>query len=315
MVSSSLELIYSLQTLASQARGGQALSIFTGDVSTDAQSLYSGETLAASTTPVFGVPLARYTRLVVLPLAEGHLTKEMTVFCATSAGGNPVPLLLVQAHKLHFLTKNAPLLTTYIHENGQKREFCKVYFRILHNNLTCHVLEFELGLQLAVYNNALGPYSDLIYRGTKLRVGGAAGAASTFGTASARIDILGENTVTLADGAVVEADRGRKVRLQPDNALFTAVRSRDRFLMGRLSAAATAVVNVPVASFTETERGGQFRIYEVASAADGTEAEPTNESQANPEGVSYDTLVLATVLLVMVEPETRKMRGSSRPRG
>jgi len=285
----------------------------------DNASIFSDETVSASLVPVFGVKLLSYTRIREMPLVVGHIKLDLQLYSSLrSLKDDEPPMFTIQLNKFHFLKKNAPLLTTYFHDGSLKLEFCKVYFKILLNNLTCYVLMFHNGENIVLFNDALKPHADAIYKGTKLRVFGASGASSTFGNGLIKLFLLHDLTPTLADGVdcdnIDTATSIKDVDLTGinDNPLYLAVTKQDRSGVLKLLSQASPLVNIPYASYVDNgdERlegvrvTGTVRLFESVAegVADDGEAEITRTS-----------LIMASMMMVLIEQELRKMRGTNKP--
>lgn len=271
----------------------------------------SEETLATGHLTLFGNRLLTFTRIRELPIVTGLLTSEIALYPSVRAVKDGSPLFTLQLNKFHFLKKNAPLLTVYIHTNG-KEEYCKVYFKILFNNLTCFVLMFRTGENLVLFNNALKPCCDAIYQGSKIRIFGTSGAASAFGTGLIKAFALSDSSPVLADGLdlVLGAKSIKDVRISFDNPgpLYDAVVRQDKSAVLQLQARGKPLVNVPFASYTDHGKekmegvkvDGSIRLFESVNG-DGDEQ------------ISPQSLVISSVLLVLVDQEIRKMRGNNKP--
>lgn len=290
----------------------------TGDFDDTASLLSFGsdETLTDARINVFGHHLLSYTRIRELPIVGGLLKSEVVLYPSIKAIKDGVsPIFCVQSNKFHFLMKNAPLLTV------QKRgsDFCKVYFKILSNNLTCYVLFFSDGQKVFLFNNALKPCSDAIFNNTKLRIVGASGAASTFGNGLIKIFALADESPSLADGFIVPHDAATikdvRFRFSDNPPLYTAVTKQHKTVVLNLLAQAVPIVKIPVASYLDHGKNrvngvrldGSVRLFE--STDDCFGADGDNDENDLPGGSS----VLCCLLLVLIEQEIRKMRGHNKP--
>ncbi|GEQ72716.1 hypothetical protein JCM33374_g6403 [Metschnikowia sp. JCM 33374] len=281
----------------------------------DVESVFSEETLDAASIPIFRNPISTYTRLRELPVVTGLLKSELLLYPSVGAlkNGDP-PLFSAQSNKLHFIKKNAPILTTFFYEKGKKREYCKIYFKILQNNLTCYVLMFTSGENVVLFNNALKPHCDAIYKETKLRVYGASGASSTFGNAAIKMFILDSSSASLADGMDDEKNSLVKsikdINLSNQNKsskLYDAVVSQRRNEVSKLLSSAATIAPVPFVTFFDhggekidgLRMQGSIRLFETSVGSD--------------KDFSDDSLVLSTIMLTLVEQELSKMRGHKKP--
>lgn len=275
-------------------------------------SYASEETLSAGSLAVFGNRLLSYIRIRELPIVAGHLKSELVLYASAVALKEGGPLLSLQLSKLHFLKKNAPLHHIYIHGDGDKEEYCKVYFRILSNNLTCYVLMFSHGENVVLFNNALTPCCDAIYKNTKIRIFGATGGASAFGNGIIKTFVLEDKAPILADGvpSAEDAKSMKDVKINfPNSSLFyDAIVKQDKVALQQLVAKGKPLVNVPFATYVDHGKekmagvkvDGSIRLFE--SAEEDIQPVPREES-----------LVNACILLVLSEQEMRKMRGNNKP--
>lgn len=293
-----------------------SLNTLVTEAADDNASVFSDETLSAGSTPIFGRRLASYTRIRELPVVAGTYKAEMALYASMKAvAEGHAPLLLIQLNKLHFLKKNAPLLTTYLHAGTAKTEHCRIYFKILQNNLTCYVLMFATGPNVVLFNNALKPHTDLIYKDSKIRIYGASGAASTFGNGAIKLFLLHQNSPLLAD-ALDPADLQHMASIKDfhlrtpaqSSPLYDAVVTQQRNEILRLVSQAEPIVNVPFAAYMDhgdrkvdgVKVHGCVRLFESVEGSD----EAT---------LTEDSLIVATVMLVLVEQEITKMRGNNKP--
>lgn len=281
----------------------------------DNASIFSEETLSAASALVFGEKLLTYTRIRELPLVVGLIKPDLQLYLSLKAIKNEEPAMFtIQLNKLHFLKKNAPLLTIYIHDGTGKVEFCKVYFKILLNNLTSYVLMFLSGENVVVFNDALKPHYDAIYKDTKIRLFGASGASSTFGNGLIKMFLLRNNSPTLADGIDIEklkaATSIKDVDLSGNvtTPFYTAVTRQDRSMVLKLLALAEPLVNVPYASYVDN---GDEKLEGVRVTGSIRLFESVEES---PDGkIAPSSLIMSTIMLVLIEQEMRKMRGTNKP--
>lgn len=280
----------------------------------DSASVFSEETLSTASLSVFGRRLVTYTRIREFPVVVGVIKLDIQLFRSLKSLKSEEPAMFtIQLNKFHFLKKNAPLLSTYLHDSEGKSEFCKVYFKILLNNLTCYVLMFQSGENVVVFNDALKPHHDAIYKGTKIRLYGAS-AASTFGNGLIKMFLLHGSSPLLADGVDTEklaaATNIREVDLSGivDSAFYTAVSKQHRTTVLKLLSQAAPMVSIPYATYLDN---GDRKMDGVRVSGSMRLFESTEESLDGEIGPpSY---VVATIMLVLVEQELRKMRGTSKP--
>lgn len=299
----------SLLTLISAARQSQQrdLSNSNGDNSS-IWSAASEETYSVGSIPLFGTRILNYTTIRELPIIAGNLKSELACYLSTSdIRLGKAPLLTVHANKLHFLARNAPLLT--ICREGVA--FCKVYFKIISNNLTCYVLIFDDGEKLFLFNNAIKPCLDTFYKGTKVRIFGASGAASTYGNGHIKAFALSKNSEILADGLIPPEPNSTikdvKIRFSGESLLYEAVTKQRKSQVSQILALSQPLINYPVASFIDygkekvdgVKLDGAIRIFEANTGPDSE--------------VNRDTLVVTAMMLILAEQEVRKMRGNNKP--
>lgn len=249
--------------------------------------------------PLFGRPLSHYSRLRELPVVSSLSELQLFASVADIKAGQK-PLLLLSLHRLHFLKKNAPLWTI----TGDC-DACKVYFKIHTNNLTSYHIVFENAPPIIILNNALRSLCDITIAGTKLRVFGALGAASTFGSGLIRVIALTPDSPSLADSLDLEKSQPPKKLFFKDTDFHKALVRQDRHVVALLVNAGRPLVTVPLALYTDAGGAksggvridGTIRLFEVADS----------------DGILDDSLRLACVILVLAEQEIRKMRGNNKP--
>lgn len=249
---------------------------------------------------LFGVPLGSYRRVRELPI----IANFSSVHLYKSLNDLDTPILTASTSVMGLFRKSLPIVTIHLPD---KTEFCKVYYHIIANNLTCHVFKFTtLNETLVVYNNGVKPSSDFSWKHLKLRVSGTTGTASAFGSDLIKIHILKQSAVGLADNLVVEPThfvpslKGFKVALDPDNQLYTAVKKQDKSGVNRFINPASLLFDIPFASCINNTKkllakGDAF--IRLVEPADG-------------DNLSTDSLVLCCIFLVLREQEVKKMKGS-----
>lgn len=281
----------------------------------DNASVFSEETVSVSSTKVFGRKLLTYTRIRELPLVVGTIKLDLQLFRSLKdLKDENQPMFTIQLNKLHFLKKNAPLLTTYYNDGNTKQEFSKVYFKILLNNLTCHVIMFANGENVVLFNDALKPHTDAIYKGTKFRLFGALGASSTFGNGQIKLFLLQSGSPALTDGLDHQKLDAAKTIKDMDlgsfgeTPFFSAVAKQDRSAVLKLLALASPLVSVPYASYVDNgdEKLDGVRVTGSIRLFESVEELPEAE-------IARTSLVMANIMLVLIEQEMRKMRGTNKP--
>ncbi|ODV68171.1 hypothetical protein HYPBUDRAFT_5972 [Hyphopichia burtonii NRRL Y-1933] len=274
----------------SQANASDLVSVFTAT---------SDETLLPLDKLIFGKSISGYTSLYELPIVSNFLSPGISLFKSfESFELNEAPILTIQTSVLSIFKKNSPLsqITT-----ADKSIFCKVYFKILNNNLTCHILQFQtLPYTLILYNNGIKSCIDLLYKNTKLRISGT--SSSTFGNSLISIKPLTSNSPSLIDDLQIKhSENPKNFKILQNGELFdslikqnkkkiTELLNKERFLCG----------NVPLAWCIDNEGGGKV------SASIKMFAVPSNSPDLDD-----DSMVLCCILLVLREQEIRKMRGKN----
>lgn len=289
----------------------------------ESESLYSSDTLAVEQAVIFCNQVQTFTKRREFPLSTGLLRNELHLhksMDALKAGSSPI--LSIQPNRLHFLKKNTPLHTISRYHNGHKVEFCRVYYKILETNLTCYVLMFASGENLVLYNNAIKSHSDTIYKGTKLRLHGASGATSTFGSNSMRVYALNSSSPTLVDFIDDLTFNGTSVKGMNFHAptgvcpLYDSVVHQNRNVLGHLLSRESPIVSVPIACFVDsggekvggTKVEGVIRIFESTNYSNGSNN--TQEASEDYDPLNNDSLILATLISIFAEQEMQKMRGN-----
>lgn len=279
----------------------------------DNESVDSSGTLAVANALVFGTPLLSYRKARELPITTGTLRNELLLYDSIETlKSGAGPTLTFQPNRLHFLKKNTPLHTVVKHQNGQKLDFCKVYYKILETNLTCFVLMFASGETLVLYNNGIKPHSDTVFKKTKLRLYGASGGTSAFGSNNMRIYALNDSLPTLVDFVEDLSFEGASVKslklhaAQGSCKLYDCVVRQQRHQVLQLLAQESAMVDAPIATFLDSG-GAKMEGVKVEGIIRLFESTTNTE-----EELGSDSLVLATIMAIFVEQEIQKMRGNPR---
>lgn len=298
----------------------------------DASSLITYDTFNSQetlTNTIFNSssPISYYT-LRNLPIVSNFLSHDIQLFrndldLAKYVKDNKsvAPVLSTSLSILNYFKVNSPFLTINRHTNlTEKSEFCKVYFKVLHKNLSCYVLVFNLkeGKKICLLlNNELKPYVDCIWENTKLRILGTSGTASTFGNGFIKVYILEKNYNTLTDEVEIEykvnvdeisSPKDLKIKL-PDpeeNELLAKLFKHNRSHINQNLLSSKTMIRVPVGSFIDGNvkikkyvKNGYLKLYDY---------NPVKEDEMSETG-----LVLSSILLSLRELETRKNKGSNKP--
>ena len=173
---------------------------------------------------------------------------------------------------------------------------------------------FSKGEKVVLFNNALKPHSDSLFRNTKIRLVGASGA-SAFSNGSLRLLLLKPETPTLVDGldydSLDAAETIKDVDLSKNSLtpLFDSVVRQERTKVLNYLNNAKLVVEVPFASYTDH---GDTKIEGVRVTGLVRLFESTIMGEEE-KGIPEDSLIVVSMLITLVEQEIRKMRGSNKP--
>lgn len=281
--------------------------------------VFSERTLSSAHHVVFGLPISSYTRLRELPLVSNFMHPGISLYrlAADAKNKDAWPLLTIQLSFLAFLKKNSPILVInrWISPT-EKTEFCRVFFKVLSNYLTCFVLIFTFpdgsSQSVVLLNNGVRPSVDLLWQNTKLRVSGLTGATSMFGNSLFKMHVMAETSPLLTDNVHLPSITSSSVKkFKPEvkeghtNPLFAALLNQDKSLVAKMVSEGTPLVNVPLSTYTDSgytkvagvRVNGTIRIFE----------------NSDSEDLSTNTLVMCCVLLVLREQEISKMRGNNKP--
>lgn len=300
------------------------------DVST-IQSNSSDETIFNS-IKIFNTPLSLYTKKREFPIISNFFSGGVMVFesCSTlleyrnelkksndSKYIKTRPMLHTEVPVLVLFKKKPPFMIIHKYtENGEKVEYCTVYFKVLANNLTSYIITFNPELcklspiVLLNNDNSFKPSVDFTFSDCKVRVLGISGATSTFGTSSTRTFIMDKTSLNLSDDLKVEFKeenliKNLRIVASQENELANLLignksnSSRFKSLMN-----GKVLLQSPFASYTDdgNKRIGSLLIRH------GT------INCLDEEGdVSEKALVITCINLVLREQEYRKNRGNNKP--
>lgn len=238
----------------------------------DQQSIFttdSGLTLHSPT--VFGYNIEGYNKILKLPIQSNF--NESTAFNA-----NLEPWLVIQT-KFNFFSHNKPILVMYIFENGEKKIFCKIYFKIEANNLTTYNMDFiALDLKLTLFNNGLKPFIDLTYKGNKIRIN----TNPLYNNDVIKIAILHNLSPSLADNESMMSSASYH-----NSNLFHTCLQKEKVLINSF------------ANITNT-----------STKINGTKIDGyINVLQVNTEA-NADSLIISSILLMLRHQQIKKMKGN-----
>lgn len=287
---------------------------------------------------IFGSPVGSYRVIREFPIVSPLLQLDVLVFPsnkslevyarkdmsdeernALNEEGLGVPLLETSTSVLSIFKKHAPYMEIYKYKTlHQKEVFCKVYFKLLDNNLTCFFLIFKLSDDscetVILMNNGLKPSVDAIYHNSKVRVLGVTGTASTFASSNTRLFVMERSSPSLADDVDIEnlpndiaaPFKNVKVKIRETNKLYVSLKKSDRSVCNSLELVARHLVNIPFASFTDN---GDHKLKGVYLKRNGT----IRTFEALDKELNDTTLITVCILLVLREQEFRKNKGNKKP--
>ncbi|CUM65176.1 uncharacterized protein PRCAT00002804001 [Priceomyces carsonii] len=252
-------------------------------------------------------------------LAESYrFIRRLSVVCSflhpdATVLNNGRPLLQTSTSVLSVFKKNSLFMDIHkVQADNQKTEFCKAYFRVLSNNLSCYILYLNLseGLKtLVIMNNGIKPSNDFIWMDTKCRVTGVTGTTSTFAHGSIKLYVMRPSSPSLVDRIRLDERetliKNFKIEIDGANELCDAVRRQDKPKVNQVYSEGQTSFNFPFASFQEEKsvkvlskyvKNGTIRIFEQFS-----------------EDISETNLVLICILLVLREQEMNKFKGNKGP--
>lgn len=328
---------YPRRPLQQDIRGTQDRS---GDIS-ELSSLFTAESeeTVTNNVKVLGHPITSYTRVRELPIVSSFLQPGVLIFSSLRsmevysqknltadeteryhAQGLGVPLLQTSTPMLNIFKINAPFMLIHrFNQANEKTLFCKVYFRILTNNVTCYILIFLLENDelrtVVLMNNGIKPSVDLILENTKLRATGVTGTTSTFANGFIQLYILQDSAPTLCDDmhirntiqTINSSIKNVKVSVGESNELYRCLRFQKKTSLNKLMNKGKSLTNTPLATFVDD---GDEKVKGANLFRNGTIKlfETTNEYDNNT-----NTLMITSILLMLREQETRKSRGSNKP--
>lgn len=234
-------------------------SIFTTD---------SGHTLHSPA--VFGYNVEAYNRILQFPIQSNF--NESVAFDVAHQ-----PWLVIHT-KFSFFLQNKLILVISKYENGEKKVFCKVYFKIEANNLTTYNMDFVgLGIKLTLINNGLKPFIDLMYKGNKIRIN----TNPLYNDDVIKLAILHNLSPSLCDNQTMKSSVARH-----DSASLHSFLQKEKFLVtfANITSASTKINGVKIDGFI-------------------------NVLHPNTDSVT-DALVITSILLLLRHQQIKKMKGN-----
>lgn len=311
-----------------------------GDLS-DLNSLFTSgsEETVTNNVKILGYPITSYTSVRELPIVSTFLQPGVLVFSSLKSldiysqknlstektelyhlQGLGIPLLQTSTPMLSIFKINSPFMLIYKYNKlNEKSVFCKVYFRILTNNITCYILIFQLDSgelkTVVLMNNGIRPSVDLLYENTKIRITGVTGTTSTFANGFIQLYILQNSSPSLTDEMSVQntvetinsSIKNVKVNVNESNKLYNSLKFQKKATLTKLMNEGKTLINTPLATFVDNGdekfkglnlfKNGTIKIFETSN---------DNENNTN-------TLIMTSILLVLREQEFRKFRGNNKP--
>lgn len=285
---------------------------------------------------IFNKPATSYIVLKQFPITSNFLNPGNQIFSSINLKNSSNPLLSIQSVMLSFLKKNSPIMIIHKFINNSenidvnnnddntiKQQFCKVYFKILSNNLTCYVLKFPtLKKTLILLNNGLKSSIDLIWQNTKIRINGITGTSSTFGNGLIKIHLLTHDSPSLIDN-IIDYDeceytddvKNFKInfKLPEKNQLFNALLNQDKSKVNKLINQEKKLIVNPFAALIDVgnEKINGMKIDAMTKILQSNVID--NNNNTNTNDITDDSLIIACILLILREQEIKKMRGNNKP--
>lgn len=301
----------------------------------------SDETIYNS-TKIFNTPISSFTKRREFPVVSHFMYPGAMVFksledlqqyksqlndTAGSSSSTPVhPILHTSVPVLGLFKKNSPFMVIYKYDSvtGTKVEYCKVYFKILDNKLTCYILVFAKGMVsfenhfspvILLNNNSCKPSVDFEFQNTKVRITGVSGATSTFGKGLLKTLIMERSSPNLSDGLEVNFNNQNiiktiKVNVSKENRLAQSLISNkfNHLTFSSLMNKGRQLVNVPFATYIDN---GDKRIGSMLVRHCTINCLDVGEN--NGDEISENTMILTCINLVLREQEYRKNKGNNKP--
>ncbi|CUM45247.1 uncharacterized protein AC631_02524 [Debaryomyces fabryi] len=312
-----------------------------GEIS-DLSSLFTSgsEETVTNNLKILGYPITSYTTVRELPIVSTFLQPGVLIFSSLKSldiysqknlspeetklyhsQGLGIPLLQTSTSMLSIFKINSPFLIIYKYNKAnEKSVFCKVYFRILTNNVTCYILIFQLDngelKTVVLMNNGVKPSVDVVYENTKIRITGVTGTTSTFANGFMQLYILQNSSPSLCDDMTIQntlesinsSIKNVKVNVSDSNELYSSLKCHQRkATLTRLMNEGKALINTPLATFVDN---GDEKFKGLNLFKNGTIKifETTNDNENN-----NNMLIMTSILLVLREQEFRKFRGNNKP--
>lgn len=285
----------------------------------------SEETKINEPITIFGLPLSTYNVLREMPIVSTFLHSGVCVFesieafqqynnetqKANTAGEKRSvnPLLQVSSSVLGMFKIKSPFITIHRYTpQGEKVEYCKVYFKVKSSQVSYYLMRFIVDghthTLTLMNNNSHKPSVDLVHKQTKLRISGISGTTSTFGGAGDfKMHVLRPESKILEEnpsrGALNSTERSSNLH-EHEESLFSAIEHQNRALIQKYLSV-PPLINIPIAHYIEDgavrqrnkfNRIGTVRVFD------------------RGETGGDDTLMLVCIMLVMREQESRKNKGS-----
>lgn len=284
---------------------------------------------------VFGKSLTRYTQRRDFPIVLNFLSPGSMVFKSVESlaryqdelknnigheGHLTYPILHISVPVLGIFKKNSPFMVIHRYgDRGAKYEYCKVYFKILEQNLSCYILVFASHSHdpiVMLNNNSCRPSVDLDLDDTKVRITGVSGATSTFGTGLIKTFLLSDTSPHLCDRLGVTFDRDNviktiKIATLKDNEL-------GRLLVGNKSNSTRFrnlmlpqyLIDVPFAKYIDL---GDKRIGSMLVRHGSISCFDEKDFSGGRDEISNTALIIVCINLVLREQELRKNKGNNKP--
>lgn len=266
------------------------------------------ETLFDRPMEVFGRPAPQYNTVREYVIVLRNLTPGVCIFRSKQHfddyRARKVEHPLLQTY-LPIITgifmRNAPFMVISHFVEGQRRDYCRVFFKVTGNDISHYTMEFSDGFVVVLFNNNSNkPCVDFMYKETKVRTLGV--TTSTFGNGLIRCFVMPDSAEMLCDGQV-ENTRVDCTALA-NNAFGAQIERRHRGEIQR-NLRQPPAIQMPFATYIDDNvRVGSKYVRE-----------GTIKMFACGNGESeVDEMTFACVLLVLREQENRKMKGHGKPK-
>lgn len=200
-------------------------------------------------------------------------------------------------------------------EEPIKYVFCKVHDKYIKSGIKRFTLEFTPNLlcpsesfKVVMFTHRSKPYTDTIYKGTKLRFVGTSVCTSVFGSSSIQLMVMNEpEAISLLDNMTEDDKPALDNPLLKEETTLTDISAGS--IIYKLYGNSTLP---PLAKFTDhhgdilprkVQKLGQIFCYE---AIDLTNRDDLYGDYNNVKQVKLDTMVITCMLLVLREQENKK---------